>query len=71
MLLINAKIYTMDAEIIENGFIFIKDKKINKVGSMQALDLQDENTIDLRGKSVYPGFIDAHTHIGLFENGRI
>ncbi|MEI3541898.1 MAG: amidohydrolase [Acutalibacteraceae bacterium] len=69
MLLINAKIYTMDAEIIENGFIFIKDKKINKVGSMQALDLQDENTIDLRGKSVYPGFIDAHTHIGLFENG--
>lgn len=69
MLLINAKIYTMDAEIIENGFIFVKGKKINKVGKMQDLDLQDENTIDLRGKSVYPGFIDAHTHMGLFENG--
>lgn len=69
MLLINAKIYTMDAEIIENGFIFVKGKKINKVGKMQDLDLQDENIIDLLGKSVYPGFIDAHTHMGLFENG--
>lgn len=69
MLLTNAKIYTMDADIIENGFVFIKNKKIDKVGKMQDLDLQDENTIDLQGKSVYPGFIDAHTHVGLFENG--
>lgn len=69
MLLINAKIYTMDSEIIENGFIFIKGKKINRVGKMQDLNLSDENTIDLCRKSVYPGFIDAHTHMGLFENG--
>lgn len=69
MLLINAKIYTMDAEIIENGFIFIRENKISKVGKMQELAVQDENTIDLCGKCVYPGFIDAHTHLGLFENG--
>ena len=69
MLLINAKIYTMDAEIIENGYIFVEEKKIKKVGKMLELNFHDENTIDLQGRSVYPGFIDAHTHMGLFENG--
>lgn len=69
MLLINAKIYTMETEIIDNGYIFINNKKIKKVGQMAELDLEDETTIDLNGKSVYPGFIDGHTHMGLFENG--
>lgn len=69
MLIINAKIYTMDSEIIENGFIHIKDTKINKVGQMKHLNVKDDNIIDLKNKSVYPGFIDAHTHIGIFENG--
>ncbi len=69
MLIINAKIYTMDSEIIENGFIHIKDTKINKVGQMKHLNVKDDNIIDIKNKSVYPGFIDAHTHIGIFENG--
>lgn len=69
MLFINAKIYTMDSEVIENGFVHIIDKKINKVGKMNQLNIEDDNTIDLNGKSIYPGFIDAHTHIGMFENG--
>lgn len=68
MLLTNAKIYTMDAGVIENGFILIDGKKIAKLGPMEELNLQDENTIDLAGKSVYPGFIDAHTHLGIFED---
>lgn len=68
MLLINAKIYTMDAGIIHNGFIFIKGEKIDRLGTMQELDIQDKNTVDLAGQSVYPGFIDAHTHLGVFED---
>ena len=69
MLLVNAKIYTMDSEIIENGFVYILGKKINRIGQMNQLNIEDDNIIDLNGKSVYPGFIDAHTHIGMFENG--
>ena len=68
MLLTNAKIYTMNAGIIENGFVFIEGPKIAKLGPMAELNFQDENTIDLAGKSVYPGFIDAHTHLGIFED---
>ncbi len=70
MLLTNAKIYTMSAGVIESGFIFVKDGKIAKVGKMDELGgLADEEEINLNGQSVYPGFVDAHTHMGLFENG--
>ncbi len=69
MLIINAKIYTMVSNIIENGFILIKDSKIADVGRMENLNYEDESILDLKGKSIYPGFIDAHTHLGMFENG--
>ena len=70
MLIKNAKIFTMEDDlIIENGFIFIENNIIKKIGHMSKLNFEDENTIDLNGKNIYPGFIDAHTHIGLFENG--
>lgn len=29
----------------------------------------EEETVDLEGAHVYPGFIDAHTHIGMWEDG--
>lgn len=69
MLLINAKIFTMENKVIDNGFIYIVGKKIKSFGEMSELSITDENTIELNGKSVYPGFIDAHTHMGLFESG--
>lgn len=60
----------MDAGVIESGFIFVKAGKIAKVGKMDELGgLTDEEEINLNGQSVYPGFVDAHTHMGLFENG--
>ncbi len=69
MLIINAKIFTMESQSVENGFIEIKNGKIASLGEMNALKLEDKKTIDLHGKSVYPGFVDAHTHLGMFENG--
>jgi len=69
MLLKNAKIYTMEDRVIENGFVRVEDGKISLVDDMENLQEKLEDTIDLKGKSVYPGFIDAHTHLGIFENG--
>lgn len=70
MLLTNARIYTMDTGVIASGFIFVTAGKIAKVGKMDELGgLTDKDEIDLNGQSVYPGFVDAHTHMGLFENG--
>ena len=70
MLLTNASIITCDGPDIERGFILIRDKKIAAVGKMQDLGELSQNAdsvFDLSGKTVFPGFIDAHCHIGIFE----
>ena len=68
MLLINAKIMTMEDAVIDCGYIQIKDDKIIAVGDMNSVP-QDVNVLDLQGKTVYPGFIDAHCHMGMAEEG--
>lgn len=69
MLLIkNGLIYTMNDEIIENGSVLIKDGKIRDVGKDIIAPL-DARVIDAKGRMVTPGFIDAHSHLGMFEEG--
>jgi len=69
MLLIKnaAKVYTMGNDgILENTDILIKGTRIKAIGKDLPTDGVD-TVIDASGKYVYPGFIDAHCHIGLFE----
>ncbi len=70
-LLKNARIFTMENEVIENGYVIIKEDKIYSVGSMD--DLKSDDTFsyvyDVGGNMLIPGFVDAHSHIGLFEEG--
>lgn len=70
MIICNAKIYTMndDDNIIENGYVEYKNGKILRVGKGSPDNTGDE-IIDAKGKSLFPGFIDAHTHLGLFTSG--
>ncbi|NLJ83964.1 MAG: amidohydrolase [Halanaerobiaceae bacterium] len=66
--IINGKIYTMAGEIIEGGSVLIADGKIREVGA----DIQipgGVEIIDAGGKIVFPGIIDAHTHLGIGEDG--
>lgn len=66
----NAKIFTMENDNYDEGFIIISDGKIKEVGDMADFSY-DENSFsyvyDAEKKTVLPGFIDAHCHIGLFE----
>ena len=63
----NGFIYTMNDEIIENGSILIKDGKIAAVG--KDLDIPSEaEVIDAEGRMITPGFIDAHCHLGMWED---
>lgn len=67
---INAYIYTAEGEPIQSGFMRVKNKKISEVGSMADFEsADDEEIIDLSGKRIYPGFIDAHTHVGMWNDG--
>jgi imidazolonepropionase-like amidohydrolase len=73
MLLIkNAKILTMAGKNYDNGYILINEGKILEVGddcnSIAHDSVKDAEIIDAKGKYVLPGFIDAHCHIGLWED---
>nr|WP_317413803.1 amidohydrolase [uncultured Solibaculum sp.] len=70
MLIINAKIYTMEGPAIENGWVQVEEDKIRDVGTMDELP-QDgcQPIFDAKGGWLFPGFIDAHTHLGMWEDG--
>lgn len=68
MLLYNADIFTACSGTIKNGYVLIKDGRIIDVGPM-AFCPKDKESYDLSGLTVYPGFIDAHCHIGMWEDG--
>ena len=71
MLLINAKLETMSAAgPIDRGYIRIREGKIEDCGPMERLKRREgEEALDLEGALCLPGFIDAHTHLGMWEDG--
>ena len=68
MVIINAVIHTLEKEcpLIENGFVRFEQTTITALGRMQDYQPQDETVYDAKGHAVYPGFVDAHTHLGMF-----
>ncbi|HRR76358.1 MAG TPA: amidohydrolase family protein [Ruminococcus sp.] len=69
MLIYNARIYTMtEAGIIDNGWILTENEQIKALGA-GAPETVPADSIDADGGTVLPGFIDAHTHLGIIEDG--
>ncbi len=73
LLLENAIIHPMRQNCIVNedtftGSILVKDGKIMEVSSQLMLpDSADCERIDVKHQHVYPGFIEAHCHMGITE----
>lgn len=70
--LTNATIHTVSGGVIDDGFVLIKQGKIDDVGRMSDLNARPRtreawDVIDLEGLHVYPGLISAGTSIGLNE----
>jgi imidazolonepropionase-like amidohydrolase len=58
------KIYTVSNGVILNGMILIRDGKIAQVG--RALDIPPGTQV-LDAAVVTPGFMDMHTHVGVYS----
>jgi len=62
----NGIIYTMDESAPESEAVAVKDGRIIYVGnSSGAVQYEGENTniVDLKGKTMTPGFIESHGHL--------
>ena len=66
--IINGKVMTMAGETLEKGTVLTDKGKIVEVGTDVKVP-QGAEIIDAAGKIVMPGIIDAHTHIGVYEEG--
>lgn len=70
-LIVNAHIITMEEKEYENGYLLTENDKIAAIGEMKDLPQVDADTIteDAGGLTLLPGFIDAHCHVGMWEEG--
>tara|TARA_Y100000034_G_scaffold38519_3_gene47379 strand:- start:23732 stop:26977 length:3246 start_codon:yes stop_codon:yes gene_type:complete len=65
-----ATIITMGGdEVIENGVILIENNRIKKVGSSKTQIPKEAKMVDAYGKTIIPGLIDVHAHMGLEWDG--
>ena len=68
ILIKKGKILTMNDRVYEQGDILIKGKKILRIGENIEVP-HDAEVIDATGMWVMPGIVDAHCHIGMWEDG--
>lgn len=68
MRIVNARILTMEGKIIENGWLRTSGAVIDSLGEMGSLPAGEEETFDAAGGWLLPGLIDAHTHLGMWED---
>ena len=65
----NGKIYTCDPNdsILENGTILIADGNIKAVLAAGEAIPEGFEIIDVQGKTITPGFVNSHTHEGVYD----
>ena len=65
----NGILLTMEGERFETGYVDFENGIITACGATQDAPAYDGETFDAAGGFILPGLIDAHTHIGISEEG--
>ncbi len=74
--LVGARVATLRAaqplEVIEDAVILVQGNRIAAIGPAAAVAIPDDaRRVDLRGKTIIPGLIDAHWHGAMGEDGLV
>jgi len=60
---VGGKVITMEGmDVIDNGVVIVEGNKIVAVGNSSVAIPSDAKVIDISGKSIMPGLVDAHAH---------
>lgn len=68
LLLKNATVYPITTKPMKYGDVLIENGKISRAGFNLSTEA-DVKIIDCGGHYLFPGFIDVHTHLGLYDEG--
>lgn len=67
LLIVNGLLHTMESDISLRADILVDKGKIIKIGK-KIVPEEGMEVLDAENLNVYPGFIDAHSHIGIVED---
>lgn len=67
LLIVNGLLHTMESDIPLRADILVDKGKIIKIGK-KIVPEEGMEVLDAENLNVYPGFIDAHSHIGIVED---
>lgn len=67
LLIVNGLLHTMESDISLRADILVDKGKIIKIGK-KIVPEEGMEVLDAENLNVYPGFIDAHSHIGIAED---
>jgi len=66
-----ATIHTVTQGVIENGTIVMDAGKIIAIGGADVATPRGAKVVDVSGKHIYPGLIDAYSTVGITEIGSV
>lgn len=66
-----ATIHTVTKGTIQNGTIVLENGKITAIGGADVPMPRAAKVVDLTGKHIYPGLIDAYSTVGITEIGAV
>ena len=53
-----------DVAVVDNGILIVRDGRIEAAGASDGIDVPaDAHTVDVSGKTIIPGLINAHGHV--------
>lgn len=64
-----ATLYPVEGPPVRNGTMLTSDGRIQCIGTCDVEIPSDAAIVDLRGRVVIPGIVDAHSHVGIMGDG--